>query len=174
MAVLALVSVSELPALVGDGLGVLVVDELLDPVVAPEAVGAGAAELALETLFAFTTVPPCTLPTELDEEVPAAADWYAAMVSPVAGGLTTPAMPPWQCVGVEQKYQIGSVLVTLTSKTSELLIEPESNPVLDREPIEHGELKSPWTAVWMLPTKWNTSVSPTSAVVESGVKTNPP
>ena len=46
--------------------------------------------------------------------------------------------------------------------------------MLAREPIEHGVLKSPWTAVWMLPTKWNSSVSPTSAVTLSGEKTNPP
>jgi hypothetical protein len=50
-------------------------------------------------------------------------------------------------------------------------MEPESKPVLDPE---HGELKSPETAVWMLPTKWNSSVSPTSAVTLSGEKTKPP
>jgi len=49
-----------------------------------------------------TTTPPCTLPAEFDDEVPAALDLYVARESPDAGGLMTPAMPDWQCDGVEQ------------------------------------------------------------------------
>jgi len=43
------------------------------------------------------TTPPSAFPDDVVEEVPAAADLYAARVSaPDEGGLTTPAMPPWQ------------------------------------------------------------------------------
>ena len=68
--------------------------------------------------FGFRT-PPWTFPTEELDEVPAAADLYAARVLPDDGGLITPAMPAWQCDGVPQKNQIGSVLVTLTWKMSD-------------------------------------------------------
>lgn len=68
---------------------------------------------------AATTFPPSALPVEEEEEVPAAAALYAARESPDAGGLTTPAMPPWQWVGVAQKNQMGSVFLTVTWKTSD-------------------------------------------------------
>ncbi len=69
-----------------------------------------------DTEPAATTFPPCTLPVEEEEDVPAAAALYAARESPDAGGLTTPTMPPWQWVGVPQKNQ---VLLTVTWKTSD-------------------------------------------------------
>jgi hypothetical protein len=72
-----------------------------------------------ETEPAATTFPPDALPAEEEEEVPAAAALYAASESPDAGGLTTPAMPPWQWVGVPQKNQMGSVFLTVTWKTSD-------------------------------------------------------
>lgn len=72
-----------------------------------------------ETEPAATTFPPSALPAEEEEEVPAAAALYAARESPDAGGLTTPAMPPWQWVGVPQKNQMGSVFLTVTWKTSD-------------------------------------------------------
>ena len=68
---------------------------------------------------AATIFPPSALPAEEEEEVPAAAALYAARESPDAGGLTTPAMPPWQWVGVAQKNQMGSVFLTVTWKTSD-------------------------------------------------------
>lgn len=102
-------------------------------------------ELELDSeLPTGTTFPPCTLPAELELEVPAAFDLYVARELPDAGGLITPAMPPWQCVGVTQKNHIGSVFWTVTWKTSALVMDPESNPEL--EPWQ-GVLKSPWTAV---------------------------
>jgi hypothetical protein len=72
-----------------------------------------------ETEPAATTFPPSALPAEEEEEVPAAAALYAARESPDVGGLTTPAMPPWQWVGVPQKNQMGSVFLTVTWKTSD-------------------------------------------------------
>ena len=84
------------------------------------------AEVELETRLeledtepAATTFPPSALPAEEEEEVPAAAALYAARESPDAGGLTTPAMPPWQWVGVAQKNQIGLVSLTVTWKISD-------------------------------------------------------
>jgi len=76
------------------------------------------------------TTPPCVFPDEV-VEVPCAALLYAARVSPEDGGLTTPAMPPWQWLGVPQKNHMGSVFWTVTRKTSELVTGPESKPVLD-------------------------------------------
>ncbi len=59
--------------------------------------------LALELkLPAGTTCPPWTLLAEVEVVVFAAADLYAASVSPEEGGLMTPAMPDWQWPGVEQ------------------------------------------------------------------------
>jgi hypothetical protein len=39
--------------------------------------------------------------------------------------------------------------------------------------MAQGVLKSPWTAVCKLPKKWNSNVSPLSAVTESGLKVKP-
>ena len=55
-----------------------------------------------------------------------------------------------------------------------LLIGPKLKPVPFKEPIAHGVLKSPCMAVWMLPKKWNSTTSPTAAVMVSGLKTRPP
>jgi hypothetical protein len=49
-------------------------------------------ELELEPPCGLRT-PPCNLPADDDEEVPAAADWYEAKVLPEEGGLITPTIP---------------------------------------------------------------------------------
>jgi hypothetical protein len=54
-----------------------------------------------------------------------------------------------------------------------LLIGPELKPVLSSEPRMQGVLKSPCTAVWKVEKKWNSSVSPTSAVTVLGEKVSP-
>jgi hypothetical protein len=122
------ISTSEFPppveAGVGDGvLEGLVVGlpepELFDPVAASEEVEDGTEEALGDTVVewettleldepvpedpAATTTPPCALPADEEEDVPAAAALYAARVLPVEGPLTTPTMPPWQWVGVAQK-----------------------------------------------------------------------
>jgi len=66
---------------------------------------------------------------------------------------------------------MGSKLVTVTWKISAAVTEPESKPPLL---CEHGSVALPCTAVWMLPTKWNSSTSFTFAVTVSGEKTKPP
>jgi len=54
------------------------------------------------------------------------------------------------------------------------LIGPELKPLLFLVPISQGVSKSPCTTVWKELKKWNSSVSPTSAVIESGANVKRP
>lgn len=49
-------------------------------------------ELELEPPCGLRT-PPCNFPADDEEDVPAAADWYAARVLPEVGPLITPTIP---------------------------------------------------------------------------------
>jgi len=74
--------------------------------------------LWLRALIAMTW-PPCMFAGAVLELVPCAADLYAARVlAPDDAWLTTMDMPPWQWPGVEQNNHMGSVLFTITWKTS--------------------------------------------------------
>lgn len=47
----------------------------------------------------------------------------------------------------------------------------------DQKPLSigaHGELKAAWAMEWFLGQKWNETVSPCAAVMESGLKTSSP
>jgi len=95
------------------------------------------------------------------------------MVSPL-GGLTTPAIPPWQWVGLPQKNQMGFVSVTVTWKTEPVPVAVFLTVPLSKPPLDwHGLAKEPSMTEWMEPKKWNSSTSPTLAVVESGEKDRP-
>jgi len=128
---------------------------------------------AAEAWAAVSTMPPKTELGELLELVWAAADLYAASVFPLDGWLTTMTMPDWQWLPAvcAQYSHIGSVLLTLTLKTSWSAGKPEKIPP---SMGWHGLEKVDWVTEWKLPPlKTKLMVSPIAAVNVSGVNVKP-
>lgn len=93
--------------------------------------------------------------------------------------LITMTMPDWQCLAWAQYRNMGSVLVTGTSKVPTMPLAPPSKgmkPLLTPWPEAagwQGAAASLCVAVWLLAANWNWTTSPGCAVTELGVNSSP-